>query len=108
MQDDCRLNEDETSCKKYVGMCDMENFVLCEFWHFDQYDFRWSFISETGQHGLAFLPSVDHTKHSPDNSYLSFHSNQLINYLKKDVKGQLYKVHFASNGLIADVSANCR
>lgn len=89
-------------------MCNMENFDLCDFWQFEQSDPRWSFIFESGQHGLAYLPSIDHTKHSPENSYLSFHSNQLVNYLNKNVKGQLYEVYFVSNGLIADSKANCR
>lgn len=103
------MNEDEAHCeKKYIGICDMENFVKCDFWQFQQYDLGWSFISENGQHGLAFLPSIDHTRHSPENYYLSFHSNQLVNYLGKGAKNQLYEVYFVSNGLIADSGANCR
>lgn len=106
-QNDCRLKEDESACDSYVGRCDMENLDKCDFWEFEQYDMRWSWTEESGQHGLAYLPSIDHTAHSEANYYLSFHSNLISNYLGNHSLGQIYTTSFVSNWIAANVTSDC-
>ena len=104
---DCRLNEDESKCKSYVGRCDFENLVNCDFWQFEQSDDRLSFVSESGQNGLAYLPSIDHTAHSPSNYYLTFHTNLIVNYVGQKSMGT-YVADYVSNIITSNVTSDCK
>lgn len=106
LENDCWLGEDEANCDNYVGMCDFEDLMFCNYWTFVERDDRLAFHSETGMHGLSYLPRTDHTYHSEHHYYISYYLNTLPNYLNstyEDFSGQL-----ESNAIFGNVSTNCR
>jgi len=107
-QFDCEQNEDETNCQDYIGRCDFENIYMCEAWQFEFPDPRLTFISESGLHGLSYLPSIDHTYHSAKNFYLSFHSNLLANYLGQKSPNAQYTTKFVSVTFSANSTSDCK
>lgn len=103
---DCWLAEDETNCTEYVGRCDFEDMQLCDFWAFESDDERLAFQIESGLHGIRYLPSVDHTRHSARSLYASFYLNTLPNYLNSTVVE--FSASIVSRTIYANISANCR
>ena len=105
-ENDCRLAEDEKDCKNYVGRCDFENNMDCNFWNLEDSDERWGWQIENGMSGYPFLPKMDHTAYTDANYFFTFHSSIMKNYIHDGEK--YFTSRYKSDIIASRVTSTCR
>lgn len=109
-QGDCRYEEDEANCKDYVGRCNFEDIVDCQFWNFESNDYRMAFNTQSSRQGLVFMPARDHTSYlnkELGDYYLSLWSKTITQF-DTDPAVKQFVAAFVSNTIVGKTSAGCQ